>query len=126
MRKAMMLGLALVGMVALPNAAVAENCAGSRWGEITPKGCAAACQREYSAILWSIPSGSSWEICCRETPSSALGKPHHCVNRVTNIWGVWFKEDNTCPGACPEPSCPKGQKYCRIQGKCIPDRQQCK
>jgi hypothetical protein len=124
MRKAMMLGLALAGIVALPNAAVAEDCHGSHWGEVTPKGCSNACEREYSGILWDIPWGSRWEICCRQTAHPSLGLPHHCEHGG-GIWGVWLRKDKSCPGPCPPPSCPKGKKWCEARGECLPERQLC-
>lgn len=109
------------------------------WGEITPKDCAGPCQREYSAILWNIKPGERWEIRCAITPADFSGpwgrpwdKPHHCVNTVTNIWGVWYQIDAKCPAApnqpcstSPPPQCPAGQKYCPDIKRCWPRFEEC-
>lgn len=76
-----------------------------RWGEITPKGCLPNGSREWSAILWDIPRGQSWEAACEATGASVAGElryPDRCVTH-TNVWGVWEVADSQCPVTRPDP-----------------------
>jgi LysM domain len=71
--------------------------------------------RLYSAILWDIPWGQSWEETCYCTPGPAgtavAGKlPTRCVNTGFNIWGEWDVSDTTCP-VLP---CPSGCRASRV------------
>ena len=57
---------------------------------------------KYSAILWGIPWGQSWEQACATTPAppddpAIAGRlPTRCVNTVFNEWGEWDVTDHTC------------------------------
>jgi len=70
------------------------------WGEITPKDCVAGTgTREWSAILWDIPEGETWEAACQATPASVNGNPARRPNRCDaglNVWGVWDVPDESC------------------------------
>lgn len=61
------------------------------WGDfkddgIQPNGC-----RQYSAILWDIPWGQSWEQTCYLTPATINGtyfpRPTRCVHDGLHMWG---------------------------------------
>jgi hypothetical protein len=84
----------------------------TNWGSIADNGCQAGGQwdgtHKYSAILWNIPWGHSWEAACHSTPGPAgtpvAGRlPNNCVTGL-NEWGEWYLPDNHCPRACP-PGC---------------------
>jgi len=82
------------------------------WGAITRSRCThwgcwwtegEGCGRAtYSAILWDIPWGQSWEDTCKRTPGPAGSKvagrlPTRCVNTWFNIWGEWDNvQDKYC------------------------------
>src|SRR5687768_16237526 len=68
-----------------------------RWGDLSNR-CLGAGWRRYSAILWDIPWGQSWESTCSVTPGAegtpvAGQVPTRCVNTVFNIWGEWDLRD---------------------------------
>lgn len=69
------------------------------WGDITPKECRNG-MRTYSAILWGIPWGQSWEEACATMPATVNGiffpRPTRCVNTGLNMWGEWDVPDPTC------------------------------
>jgi len=87
----------------------------SYWGEFQSDACTkqSACDangncvgnglRQYSAILWGIPWGRSWEAECNETPPPAVingvtyPKPSRCVNTGFNMWGQFDVPDSSCP-----------------------------
>lgn len=65
------------------------------WGSLSAK-CTGPGVGKYSAILWNIPWGQSWEQTCASTPAPAgtpvAGKlPTRCVKSWfnLNIWGEW-------------------------------------
>jgi hypothetical protein len=71
------------------------------WGDIQHHGCVGPGSSKYSAILWDIPFGQSWEGSCAATPApgdSAPGArtPDRCVNTGLNIWGEWYVADDAC------------------------------
>ncbi|NOU31621.1 MAG: hypothetical protein HOO96_27285 [Polyangiaceae bacterium] len=76
------------------------------WGSFTRSNvCRSDGKRKWSAILWDIPWGASWEAAC----AKAKGDPNHITPRVPdkcvtsiNEWGEWYLTDSTC--APPEAS----------------------
>jgi hypothetical protein len=84
----------------------------ANWGSIADNGCQAGgtydARHKYSAILWNVPSGQSWEAACHSTPGPAGTPvanllPTNCVTGL-NEWGEWYLPDNHCPRQCP-PEC---------------------
>jgi hypothetical protein len=73
----------------------------SRWGEFKADHCTGFGQRQYSAILWDIPWGRSWEAECANSGANIHGydfdRPARCVNTVTNMWGEFDVPDDSCP-----------------------------
>ena len=111
MRKSIMLGLALAGIVMLLAApAMAEL----HWGELNVGDCQGTdhCERKYSAVLHGLPvidQDDKWERACARTPHPALGRPHWCAKQFY-IWGNWLVHDRTCGHWCGSQSyrLPKG------------------
>ncbi len=73
------------------------------WGDLANTCVGTNGVRRYSAILWDIPWGQSWENTCAVTPGPAGTPvegilPTRCVNTIFNIWGEWDVPDSTC---CP-------------------------
>lgn len=62
----------------------APAAAGQHWGDFKDNGCAATGLRSYSAVLWDIPHGASWEDACAEMPAqfinASYNHPAVCVN----------------------------------------------
>ncbi len=57
--------------------------------------------RQYSARLWDIPAGVSWEDACAATPTTILGQsfssPTRCVNKgLFGMWGEFDVSDTFC------------------------------
>jgi hypothetical protein len=103
-RGCLRIGLSLFAVVFLITSA-RSLAAQPRWGEITPKACLPNGTREWSAILWDIPGGESWEAACDATAASVGGQlryPNRCVTN-TNVWGVWEVADSQCPVTQPDP-----------------------
>jgi hypothetical protein len=72
----------------------------TNWGDIGDRGCLGVGIRGYSAILWNIPWGKSWEDACAETPgpdeTPVAGRlPDRCIN-TGNMWGEWDVPDVGC------------------------------
>jgi hypothetical protein len=93
----------------------------TNWGSIADNGCQKGGQwdgtHKYSAILWNIPWGHSWEAACHSTPGPAgshvAGRlPNNCVTSL-NEWGEWYLADNHCPRACP-PGCYAANVACTL------------
>jgi hypothetical protein len=60
-------------------------------------GCIAKGLRQYSARLWNIPWGSSWEGTCARTAWGNWGVPDRCKNMgAAGMWGEWHRHDPTC------------------------------
>ena len=85
----------------------------TNWGSIADNGCQSNGTHKYSAILWNIPWGQSWETACHSTPGPAgtpvAGRlPTDCVTSL-NEWGEWYLPDPHCPQPKPPPPrCPAG------------------
>jgi hypothetical protein len=70
------------------------------WGSFTRSNvCRPDGKRKWSAILWDIPWGASWEAAC----AKAKGDPNHITPRVPdkcvtsiNEWGEWYLPDPAC------------------------------
>lgn len=81
--------------------AVAPQALAATWGTISAGACEGDGVRTYSAILWDIPWGQSWETACANQPATIDGqyfsRPTRCVNTGTNMWGEWDVVDDTCP-----------------------------
>jgi hypothetical protein len=71
-----------------------------KWGEFQKGNPVRPGFRQYSAILWDIPWGQSWEKTCEITPATIRGhyfsRPTRCVNTGTNIWGEFDVPDSSC------------------------------
>lgn len=106
-----------------------------RWGAITPKSCFDNTDRRaFSAILWDIPSGVSWDEACRQTPGKLRGEPVARVpdscTRPGQQWGVWYRTDDSCEiefkgyWSCNNPGICKfdGRGLQGSQNLCIQDR----
>jgi hypothetical protein len=92
----------------------------ANWGSFRQEHCRDGV-RQYSAILWNIPWGASWERACWTTLGSPAGiparPPDRCVNTGFNMWGQWDVPDRSCGGwgtpsivcvddpASPDPRC---------------------
>ena len=78
--------------------------AAPHWGSFQADGCSRTGYRQYSAILWSIPFGQSWEAACQATPATINGysfsAPSRCVNNFFNEWGQFDVIDRSC-GVAP-------------------------
>lgn len=73
--------------------------AGPRWGDFKKDQCTTTGTRQYSAILWDIPWGQSWEKTCDTMPATIKGhpfpKPRSCKNKG-NMWGEFDVPDSSC------------------------------
>ena len=86
--------------VVLMNSAIAQA---AYWGDLRDNGCKENGEKfhSYSAILWDIPWGASWEKACANTPLSVGGyyfsHPSECVKTdFSKMWGVFYFPDDTC------------------------------
>lgn len=70
-------------------------------GKFKKDHCTFIGKRQYSAILWDIPWGQSWEKTCEATPATVNGqyfsKPSRCVNTAGHMWGEFDVNDESCP-----------------------------
>lgn len=93
--------LSLLYLLIIPGVCLAQN-----WGEITAKSCSKTPgYKEYSAILWNIPSGKPWEDICNAMSATFkdnkgvthyFEKPSDCDNVGSHIWGIWEVPDSEC------------------------------
>lgn len=95
-------------MTALAALLVTPIAHAANWGEFQKDFCRGVSPpiRQYSAILWNIPWGYSWEDACKVQPADILGyhfnNPSRCVDRdyfdtpLPNIWGEFDVPDQTC------------------------------
>lgn len=80
----------------------AMSCAadGPHWGDFKKDNCTKSGYRQYSAILWGIPFGASWEKACANQSATINGQsfahPDRCVNTGTNMCGQFDVPDNSC------------------------------
>ncbi|WP_036308178.1 hypothetical protein, partial [Methyloglobulus morosus] len=75
--------------------------AGQHWGDYQPGACDADTgKRKYSAILWDIPWGASWEDACEKMSAKIkeqnFAQPTQCINTGGHMWGEWLLTDPTC------------------------------
>lgn len=86
---------------AAPELGKASSAATSQhWGAFTRSNvCRSDRKRKWSAILWDIPWGQSWEAACAKAKGNPNGIPSRvpdkCVTSV-NEWGEWYLDDPTC------------------------------
>jgi hypothetical protein len=76
------------------------------WGEPRRENCAwwREGYRKYTAILWGIEGGQSWEDACYSTPAyitnseGRTGKYYatSCENKVFNMWGIFYVPESSC------------------------------
>lgn len=105
------LGLLALGLLFTATNAMAE---GPRWGDFKRDNCKANVTnvRQYSAILWDIPFGQSWEAACAATEAVVKGQnieqkfttPTRCKNAGGHMWGEFDVSD---PKDCPNFTAPK-------------------
>jgi hypothetical protein len=77
-----------------------------RWGAFKKDGCSGDGLRQYSAVLWDIPWGHSWERTCANASAWVqddvggwhfFPRPTRCVNHSgINMWGEFDVEDASC------------------------------
>ncbi len=53
-------------------------------------------RRQFSAILWDIPWGASWEEACATTPGLEGRPPDRCKVSWFHMWGEWDVPDPSC------------------------------
>ncbi|PKA14385.1 membrane dipeptidase [Leptospira haakeii] len=72
------------------------------WGTFKKDSCTSIFpgKRQYSAILYGIPSGQSWETTCANMGATINGqvftKPSRCKNTGLNMWGEFDVLDDSC------------------------------
>ena len=70
-----------------------------RWGDFKKDQCTALGVRQYSAVLWDIPWGKSWEEACKNMPATIEGQsfasPLRCRN-TGQMWGEFEASDPSC------------------------------
>lgn len=85
----------LATLFVIPSSAFAEN-----WGGLKREGCNGTGVARYSAVLWNIPWGKSWEASCKATALMHKGIPHktiECVNENgVKMWGKFNLPDPSC------------------------------
>ncbi len=96
------LHLAEVQVFDAPASAPAQS-----WGAFEAGACVDGTHRKFSAILWDIPGGVSWEDACAATPARVVhdtfARPTACVNNGFNMWGEFAVRDGSC-SAVPPPA----------------------
>jgi len=74
--------------------------ADEHWGNFQANQCVGKGERQFSAILWGIPWGVSWEAECAKMPAEIngqhFGSPSRCVNKTVNMWGEFDVPDESC------------------------------
>ena len=95
------------------------------WGTFKRDGCTGPGLRQYSAILWGVPWGQSWEDACARMPARINGQrfahPTRCVTNI-NEWGEFDVQDSGCGRVCkgvPCGSCGCCEGVCRNQQCCV-------
>ncbi len=83
------------------------NAQAANWGSFQDDGCVCEGFRQYSAILWNIPWGASWEQACANQPATIDGQyfssPTRCVNNGFNMWGQFEVADVSCSSTSADP-----------------------
>lgn len=102
------LAIPVAVLVATPLLA-SEARADPYWGEFSPGDCVNDHQQIYSAVLWDIPWGQSWENACWSMDATLDGtyypEPDNCVNTALNMWGEFYVENPDCIEAGLPPLC---------------------
>lgn len=98
MTRRFLLALSLTAAAALTTGTAL---AASYWGSFKNDGCSANTgYRQYSAILWGIPWGYSWDTACHNTSATINGYGFwgatRCVNNGFNEWGQFDVIDRSC------------------------------
>jgi hypothetical protein len=80
---------------------VADDSCRAHWGAITDSGCSDIDKRKYSAVIWNVPPGQTWEDACATTPAPGgtpvAGRvPDRCRSTGFNMWGEWDVTDQAC------------------------------
>lgn len=72
----------------------------TREGNFKKDHCTGIGTRQYSAILWGIDGGQSWEKTCAAMPANIKGhpftKPSRCINTTGHMWGEFDVPDSSC------------------------------
>ncbi|KAL3161738.1 hypothetical protein ABBQ38_008835 [Trebouxia sp. C0009 RCD-2024] len=82
------------------------------WGSFQQDGCTSDGHRQYSSVLYNIPSGKSWQDWCSVWPADIQGPdgltqhfyaPDRCVDVTVigiglNVWGQFDLADSSCCG----------------------------
>ncbi|MFP1682162.1 hypothetical protein ACLD0W_06590 [Alloalcanivorax sp. C16-1] len=72
------------------------------WGPAKADMCKNNGRRQFSAVLWDIPWGKSWEDACWAMPNTINGhyfaRPNRCINNG-QMWGEWDVPDASCGAA---------------------------
>ncbi len=73
-----------------------------RWGTFKRDQCTSIGKRQWSARLWDIPWGKSWEAACNSTPADVNGQHFDAPSRCKNVagremWGEFDLSDRSCP-----------------------------
>lgn len=93
-------GRVLIASALLVLASSGQAQAAPHWGEFKKDHCTKPGHRQYSAILWGIPWGKSWQAACDETPAQVNGtrfsKPTRCKNTRAAMWGEFDVPDPSC------------------------------
>ncbi len=80
---------------------VPESSCQPYWGTFQADHCVGFGRRQYSSILWNIPSEFTWEYACQNTAATVNGQsfahPSRCVNNGFNMWGQFDVQDSSCP-----------------------------
>jgi hypothetical protein len=77
------------------------------WGDFKSGQCLASKPgyRHYSAVLWDIPWGKSWEDACNNASADINGQhfttPAKCSNSGSQMWGEFEVQDEQCKPAAP-------------------------
>src|SRR5215207_7404330 len=95
------IGSAIVGsaLAWVPGVPVALA-SSAHWGDLKKDHCTEVGFRQYSAILWDIPSGQDWKQACESTPATIEGQhfsgADRCPQSGGHQWGEFDVRDNSC------------------------------
>ncbi len=128
-----------VGIV--PAAAPQWGSATGQIGVFQDNGCVDN-QHQYTARLWNIPWGQSWDTACRNTPAppsfppGVAGRTPDTCNEPDpkgwfGEWGIWNVNDSVCTEVVTQnptkyhpswpyfPGCPSPWCHYNAQGACV-------